>query len=211
MRVEANDSLRRPHIDGVRFLLFLIVFTVHYAPNPMQLGYFSYALPVFFVMSGFLITNVLLSADHLSLGEKLRVFYLRRILRICPAYFLVLGIMIAMGLVAHPGWYAAYLVNIKLFLISLEPGSAELQAWMAGNWRTENWHLWSLSVEEQFYILYPLALYLTPARHRVAMLVCMVFASIAAHVLFIRLLPHSFYGALLPVCMEYFAWGCLFS
>ncbi|RYG11164.1 MAG: acyltransferase, partial [Burkholderiales bacterium] len=209
--MSAAENLRRPQIDGLRCILFIVVFCVHYAPDPMRLGHFGYALPVFFVMSGFVITQVLLSADHLPLGERLRVFYIRRFLRIVPVYFLVLFPMIALGLIAYPAWYVSYLVNIKLFLLSLDPSFTQFNAWFAHAWRHESWHFWSLSVEEQFYIVFPLALYLAPARHRVAMMICLVVASIAVHVFFIRYLPNSFYGALLPVCMEYFAWGAAFS
>lgn len=205
------DTLRRPQIDGLRCILFIVVFCVHYAPDPMRLGYFGYALPVFFVMSGFVITQVLLSADHLPLGERLRVFYIRRLLRIVPVYFLVLFPMIALGMIAYPAWYVSYLVNIKLFLLSLDASSTDFSAWFNRSWQHQNWHFWSLSVEEQFYIVFPLALYLAPARSRVAMMILLVLCSIAAHVLFIRYLPNSFYGALLPVCMEYFAWGGAFS
>ena len=203
--------MRKPQLDGLRFILFLMVFAVHYAPDPRKLWFFGYALPCFFVLSGFLITMVLLAADGPDLATNLRVFYLRRFLRICPSYFLVLGLLAAIGSMTHPGYFATYLVNIKLFAISLDPTSPEFLAWMDGGWRRGNWHLWSLSAEEQFYILWPLALYLTPTRLRTAMLFGLVAFSIASRIVFMKYLPDVFFGALLPGCMEYFAWGCLFA
>lgn len=203
--------MRKPQLDGLRFILFLVVFAIHYTRDPTKLWFLSYALPCFFVMSGFLITRVLLAGERGDLMTMLRVFYLRRFLRIVPSYFLVLGLLAAMGALTHPGYFVTYLVNVKLFAMSLDPDPAVMIAWKAGGWHRESWHLWSLSVEEQFYILWPLALYLTPARLRTAMLLGLVALSIASRVLFMRYLPTSFFGALLPPCMEYFAWGCLFG
>lgn len=202
--------MRKEQLDGLRFLLFLLVFATHYAPNPLSVGYLGYALPVFFVMSGFLITNVLLSADAPSMTTRLKTFYLRRILRICPAYYLVVAVLIAMGSLSHPVYYLAYLLNIKLFIASLDPSTA-FEKWFVPGWRQESMHLWSLSVEEQFYILYPIGLYLTAVRYRTSMLFLALLASIAARLWLMSTLPRSFYGTLLPVCAEYFIWGCLFS
>lgn len=203
--------MRRQQFDGLRCVLFLMVFFVHYVPDPLKFGYLGYALPVFFVMSGFLITNVLMSTEHLPLGPRLKDFYLRRILRICPAYFLVVGMLIALGLLTFPIYHLTYLVNIKLFLVSLTPESPLYLSWFVQDWRKESLHLWSLSVEEQFYILYPLVLYLTPARYRIPMLLAGLAASIGSRFFFMARQPQSFYGALLPVCAEYFIWGCIFA
>lgn len=203
--------MRKPQLDGLRFVLFMVVFVVHYMPNPLRVGYLGYAMPAFFVLSGFLIHNVLVSAEHLSLATKLKVFYGRRMLRIFPSYFLVVGALVAVGALTYPGYFLSYLVNVKLFAISLDPQSPEFFSWLRGGWRRESWHLWTMSMEEQFYILYPLALYLTPARYRARMLLGVVLASIASRFVFKAYFPQSFYGALLPVCAEYFAWGSLFS
>ncbi|MGH8536002.1 MAG: acyltransferase family protein [Gammaproteobacteria bacterium] len=202
--------MRKLQLDGLRFVLFLMVFATHYAPNPFDVGYLGYALPVFFVMSGFLITNVLLSADHPSLLTNLKVFYTRRILRICPAYYLVVLLLIGMEALTYPAYYLAYLFNIKLFTLSLSP-SAAFYEWFLQGWRNESMHLWSLSVEEQFYIVYPLLLYITPPRYRTTMLFSVLVMSIAARFWFMSRYPQSFYGTLLPVCAEYFVWGCIFS
>lgn len=203
--------MRKFQLDGLRFVLFLMVFATHYAPNPVNVGYLGYALPVFFVMSGFLITNVLLFSDHPSLLTKLKVFYLRRILRICPAYYLVVLLLIALGSLTYPGYYLAYLVNIKLFSLSLAETPQTFLTWFAQGWREESMHLWSLSVEEQFYILYPLILYLTPNRYRTTMLFTVLIASALTRFWFLSYYPESFYGTLLPVCAEYFIWGCIFA
>jgi len=201
--------MRRHQLDGLRFFLFIFVFLTHHFPQ--ELEFFGYALPVFFVMSGFLITKVLLLDDQPTLLGKLRVFYVRRILRIFPAYYLVVGLLWAYGSLSFPWYYVSYLVNIKLYLMSLGPDIEAFTLWFAAHWRTDSVHLWSLSVEEQFYIVYPLLLYLTAARFRTGMLLAIIVLSILARTWFIENVPYSYYSALLPVCMEYFAWGCVFA
>lgn len=192
-------------------MLFLMVFTTHYYPLPAKVDYLGYALPVFFVMSGFLITNVLLSSDDPSLLGKLKTFYLRRILRICPSYYLVVALLIAAGTLTYPIQYLFYWVNMQLFGLSIADNSAGIHGWFMMAWRKESLHLWSLSAEEQFYIIYPLVLYLTPIRLRTLMLFLILIGSIAARFWFMAQYPKSFYGVLLPVCAEYFVWGCIFS
>ncbi len=191
--------------------MFLLVFTTHYHPMPLKVSYFGYALPVFFVMSGFLITNVLLSANNPTLGGKLKTFYARRILRICPSYFVVVSLLIGLGALTYPLSYLFYLVNVKMFALSVSMPFGQFHGWFLEAWRRESLHLWSLSVEEQFYILYPLVLYLTPVRYRTWMLLSVLFLSIVSRFWFMAFFPKSFYGTLLPVCTEYFVWGCIFA
>lgn len=206
-----KNPMRKVQLDGIRFVLFLLVFTTHYHPMPLKVAYFGYALPVFFVMSGFLITNVLLSANDPSLIGKLKIFYARRILRICPAYFVAVSFLIALGALTYPLSYLLYLINIKLFTLSISMPFGQFHGWFLEAWHSESLHLWSLSVEEQFYILYPLLLYLTPLRFRSGMLFAVLVLSIVSRFWFMAYYPQSFYGTLLPVCTEYFVWGCLFA
>lgn len=201
--------MRKVQLDGLRFILFVLVFLTHHWPERFE--YFGYALPVFFVMSGFLITRVLLSAKHPSLGEKLKVFYLRRAIRIFPAYYIVVLLLWALGNLVYPYHYLTYLLNLKVYAVSLTPESPVLLAWLGGSWHSESLHLWSLSVEEQYYLVYPLLLYLTPARHRGTMLFTLLVLSVAARTWYATRYPQSYYGALLEVVTEYFVWGSLFA
>ncbi len=104
----------------------------------------------FFVLSGFLITGILLHEKNKpdsSLGNTLKIFYSRRTLRIFPAYYLFLWIVYSLGnkqIVEHPFYFLFYGSNILFFK----------QASYAG----ELSPTWSLAVEEQFYITWPLLL-----------------------------------------------------
>jgi peptidoglycan/LPS O-acetylase OafA/YrhL len=106
---------------------------------------------LFFTLSGFLITGILLEDldRRASPGPVLRGFYIRRIFRLAPAYYAVLMALAVLGIggiAASWPWHAAYLSNFYM---------------AAGG--TEN-VFWTLSVEEQFYLVWPLVLVVTPRR-----------------------------------------------
>ncbi len=111
---------------------------------------------VFFVISGFLITTLLM-AEHKKTGKiSLSRFYLRRTFRIFPAFYAYVGSMViasAFGAVALSGRDITQAVT---YTINYFPG----RAWELG-------HIWSLSVEEQFYLLWPALFIVVGARRRV--------------------------------------------
>lgn len=150
-----SDRYYRPELDVLRFLAFLSVFTVHrmdhlpidparnfWAYNFCLLG--NFGVPVFFLLSAFLITELLMREEERFGTVHVRSFYVRRILRIWPLYFAVFYGLILLN----------HFIPFTLF---------------AGNWYIciHGWisafpvnPLWSISVEEQFYIAIPLiALY----------------------------------------------------
>jgi peptidoglycan/LPS O-acetylase OafA/YrhL len=155
-------------LDGLRGIAILLVCAFHFSfvmvtcPLPaaqslqkvLWIGWCG--VDLFFALSGFLITGILLD----SAGSKhyFRTFYIRRALRIFPLYFAFLAIML--GLLHHvlwrhkyPGittwWYLVYLQNWK-------PNHT------AGDLHVD--HLWSLAIEEQFYMVWPLIVWLFPRR-----------------------------------------------
>ena len=88
-------------LDGLRFMAFLLVFFFHALQNSpignwpiIRFGYLG--VPIFFVLSGFLIGRILLDLrddGRMLLGQKLKLFYIRRSLRIFPVYYLFIGIL----------------------------------------------------------------------------------------------------------------------
>jgi peptidoglycan/LPS O-acetylase OafA/YrhL len=176
---------RIPELDGLRGMAILLVLLHHFlslqpgnfavsAHGPFALGWCG--VDLFFVLSGFLIGGILLDARDSP--RYFRTFYARRVFRILPLYYLWIGgYFLFVAVLAHPeplrqlGIYATFLQNSFRFDHGVL-GSAWLD------------HLWSLSVEEQFYLLIPLAIFLLPRRHLTALMLATVVAAPILRVLF---------------------------
>jgi peptidoglycan/LPS O-acetylase OafA/YrhL len=163
-RHKAPSRTFYPALDGLRAIAFLLIFFQH-----------DYALPwgwagvnVFFVLSGFLITGILF--DSRNDAHRGRNFYIRRALRILPLYYGVFLVILLLAPVMHwrwSAWWLAWPLYVGNFLRYVSPQvlveSSPLQL-AANTWlRTPLLphitfylgHLWSLCVEEQFYLVWP--------------------------------------------------------
>jgi peptidoglycan/LPS O-acetylase OafA/YrhL len=145
---------RLPQLDGLRAVAVTFVMAFHFMPGVDRVAPLgSIGVRLFFVLSGFLITRILIASRERPVGEALRTFYVRRSLRIFPLFYLVLVLaaLINIGPVRSTiGWHATYLTNIYLF--------------DRGSWHGSISHLWSVAVEEQFYLLWPWLMLLLPER-----------------------------------------------
>jgi len=176
----AMKSSRIGGFDGLRALAFLLVFISHKAPSPVSDRYGTAGVWLFFVLSGFLITRILaearggIEAGRSNFHSSLSRFYVRRTARIFPVYYVFLAVVTVAGLwglveVGSPArqlsnWF--YLSNVYIGL---------------NGWETRLGHLWSLAVEEQFYLLFaPLALACPLRRLHLACL-SIIGASVMAH------------------------------
>lgn len=149
-------------LDGLRCMAILCVMANHWMPLDLfriiPFGFLGVTL--FFVLSGFLITNILLTArENNKLGAEgffwiLKQFYIRRILRIFPVYYAtILGLILIFGfsrMQESIPWLLFYMTNI--FFIKI------------GNYFGLINHFWTLAVEEQFYIIWPLFILRCPKR-----------------------------------------------
>jgi peptidoglycan/LPS O-acetylase OafA/YrhL len=143
-------------------------------------------------------------------SKKLSVFYGRRAIRIFPAYYVLVVAFILINGSRYPLAYLFYYINIKSFILSLDLHGAEAIS-LFGQVGKNQLHLWSLAVEEQFYLLYPLLFLVIKGSRRHALYGAMIIIGITTRLTFCHFLPHSYFGFLLPACLEYFAWGCIFS
>ena len=105
-------------------------------------------MQIFFVISGFLITSLLLKEKYRTGTISLTHFYLRRVFRILPLVFLYLTVLAAMNAVFHLQIPLRCFFGAALFLANI--------SYFKGSWYTA--HFWSLSVEEQYYIVFPFLL-----------------------------------------------------
>jgi peptidoglycan/LPS O-acetylase OafA/YrhL len=134
---------RIPQLDSVRAIAILAVF-MHHA---LGVKLMWTGVDLFFILSGFLITNVLLEAKHHSLAGYFAHFYIRRARRILAPYLLTLIVVsLFVGIAWLHYWY--YYVLLTNFILPLHiPHPKAFNA------------LWSLAVEEQFYLVWPFAVY----------------------------------------------------
>lgn len=155
----SEASKYRPDIDGLRAVAVLAVVAFHAAPGRLPGGFIG--VDVFFVISGFLISSILLNS--LEKGKfSILEFYERRVRRIFPALFAVLfACAIAGWLFLLPSEYqqlgkhiAAGTAFVSNFALWNESGYFDISAMYK-----PLLHLWSLGIEEQFYIFWPLILW----------------------------------------------------
>jgi peptidoglycan/LPS O-acetylase OafA/YrhL len=203
-RIQTLDH--RKQIDGLRFFAFLAVFLVHSDVKHFWWG--SYGVSLFFVISGFLITRILIASQGRPRGQALKNFYARRALRIFPAYYLVLGLAAATVGIAYMPAFLLYVMNWGIFFYTwIQPELADV-AWDPV--RMYGIHFWSLCVEEQFYLVFPLLFsFLRTERTQFRWLLVLWGASIGCRFLFAAFLPKSAYGLIPLVCGEYLVAGAV--
>lgn len=134
-----------PQLDAIRAIAVLFVMVFHFVPKSDRfapLG--SMGVRLFFVLSGFLITSILLASRERPLAASLKSFYARRFLRIFPLFYFALFAAALLNIDAVRKtllWHVAYLSNVYFYL--------------RGDWQGPISHFWSLGVEEQFYLVWP--------------------------------------------------------
>jgi peptidoglycan/LPS O-acetylase OafA/YrhL len=145
-----------PQLDGLRAFAVAGVVAQHYKLEDVTA---AHGVHLFFVLSGFLITGILMKGrEHIaSAGLKpayvFRQFYARRALRIFPLYYLVLLIAVLVNADSareYAPWLFTYTINLKM----------AVQGWYISNFA----HFWSLAVEEQYYLVWPWLILLLPKR-----------------------------------------------
>ncbi len=129
-------------LDGFRAIAVLMVMMVHY--GYLNVGWVG--VQMFFVLSGFLITNSLLISKSKNLLDYLKIFYIRRVLRIFPLYFLYVFIFLILN-TSSLSW------SLVGFLLTFTSNFYAI--WNPNGTFDYIGHYWSLAVEEQFYFIWP--------------------------------------------------------
>lgn len=146
---------RIPCLDGLRAISILLVIVGHayqgiYHFDPVEpwwtiLGNGNLGVEIFFVISGFLITSLLLREKEKYGDISLRNFYIRRLFRIFPPFYFYIGVIILVAMVTSLELQSGDVFSAMAFVWNYSP--------VAHSWTLA--HTWSLSVEEQFYLFWP--------------------------------------------------------
>jgi peptidoglycan/LPS O-acetylase OafA/YrhL len=201
-----RTTVYRADVDGLRAVAVLAVVLFHAFPGWLTGGFIG--VDVFFVISGFLISNVIVSdlgAGSFSIGD----FYLRRVKRIFPALIVVLSVCYVFA------WYALFPDEYKAFAKHVAAAAGFVSNFVL--WSESGYfdtaaetkpllHLWSLGIEEQFYVLWPLVLWLTGKRYRLSLTLALLVASLVADE---RMLTRDISGAFYSPHLR--AWELLFG
>ncbi|MBI5934348.1 MAG: acyltransferase [Chloroflexi bacterium] len=156
--------MRIKGLDGLRGIAFLMVFFFHI--HWVQWGWLGVQL--FFVLSGFLITGILMDMKEALPAKPYFIkFYGRRVLRIFPLYYFYLAVMWALTAWAlsrgfHPDPMTVYQSEMKYALIYVYDFYFTLDRYIPSYFLT---HFWTLAVEEQFYLFWPLFIFITPRKY----------------------------------------------
>lgn len=202
-----KSAFYRPELDCLRFFAFLAVFVHHTMPRssefyvahhlPAALSNVGYAgafgVNLFFCLSAYLITELLLREKEQVGHLNVKSFYIRRILRIWPLYFVF--VLFAFGLTFVDRTQHFSVRQLIMFLM------------LAGNWAAAVSvissvvaPLWSVSIEEQFYLLWPLAVRKATRKHMVIISLAMISLAFAWRA-FVHIQAYS----------HDFAWNATFS
>jgi peptidoglycan/LPS O-acetylase OafA/YrhL len=188
-------------LDGLRAVAICGVLAAHAVDTTVTDELGSLGVSLFFVLSGFLITSLLLGEQARTATIDLRQFYLRRFRRIFPAYYLfliVIGGTTIAGLTHVDPWAFVYdALYLRNYAFHVPPD------WWTG-------HSWSLCIEEQFYSIWPVVLLLLGTRFGWRFAIACILGAPVLRVATYVLLPHyrTFIDVMLPTRIDMLMFGC---
>lgn len=189
-------------LDGARGLAVLLVMLFHLHTPGFAFGWAG--VPLFFCLSGFLITGILNSKKDLKFSSYIRTFLVNRSLRIFPLFYAYLIVnfllLIALGN-NHDGymWFILYLQNYYIGMFGHSPG-------VLG-------HTWTLAVEEQFYWIWPLVIFFVAKKYQTKIFITLVMLSLISRPVIYGMTDHSPYmiNVTLISCADMLILGALFA
>lgn len=198
-----------PQLDSLRTIAVFLVLLGHWLPHEPEyqiLPYGMIGVTLFFVLSGFLITQILFKSRDLSesTGNSkfyyLKQFYARRTLRIFPIYYITIIILFIFNVQEIRQcflWFLFYASNFYFYII--------------GSWQGSLSHLWTLAVEEQFYIFWPFIIFFVPRKYMFKTIIAIIIVGPVTRSILLMInmgTPRvDFSNLLTPTCMDSFGLG----
>lgn len=201
-----------PGLDGVRAIAVLIVILAHFGLENIIPGGFGVTL--FFFISGFLITRLLIAEREAKGQISLKQFYIRRFIRLYPALlFMVLGssaLFIALGIGGPSFWEFTSAIGYGANIFQVFATEWNLERFMS--WT----HLWSLAVEEHFYFLFPILAIMCGLKwNRLGLALGFVILTLPLWRLYLAInfpdMAESYSYMMTDARIDSIAWGCLLS
>jgi peptidoglycan/LPS O-acetylase OafA/YrhL len=194
-------------LDGLRFVAIALVLVDHFTAAVNKIPFGPLGVNLFFVLSGFLITRILITSrekfkdSQNGFQSYFKRFFIRRSLRIFPVYYLCILLLFVFNVPPvreKLGWFMFYGANIYM---------AVNQTWMG-----VVDHFWSLSVEEQFYIIFPVVIFFLPKKWLVPAFIAMLLGSLVFRMYFF----FSGYNWIvnyvsMPACLDSFGLGAFMA
>jgi peptidoglycan/LPS O-acetylase OafA/YrhL len=192
-------------LDSLRAIAVLLVIIHHWGPPGFFLSKLEagpIGVTIFFVLSGFLITRILLQAREVAkekdqpVGSLLKPFYFRRALRIFPIYYLTLAFLwlfheqSGTSIRDSIGYFLTYTSNFYFYSLS--------------DWDGITSHLWTLAVEEQFYLVWPFLMLFVRKQHLLPVMLLFTAIGVGSQYYF---RDHALGGILTTSCFDSFGMG----
>ncbi|WP_282041199.1 acyltransferase family protein [Winogradskyella flava] len=201
----ANNKLLsyNPKLDALRAIAVILVLFHHWVPHNKILNFLPNGMmgvTLFFVLSGYLITSILFqsksfSSEPINRYKIIRIFMIRRILRIFPIYYITLLVLSFFDF--------EFLNNYWMYLVTY---TQNFLFHRLNEWPGEFSHLWTLAIEEQYYLFWPLLVVFTPAKKYFKLILTMIVVSILSKVAFHFIFPESSMNNIL-LLPSFFAFG----
>lgn len=207
-----TGSRNIPSLDGLRAISVLMVLSSHmtaellriipFVPYWLYTAWGASGVQAFFIISGFLITHLLLKEWNGTGAISLKRFYLRRAFRIFPPLYVYLGVALVLTLAGvFPGQAKAFIAAAS-YTWNYQPGGSSILE-----------HMWTLSLEEQFYLLWPAAMVFLGPRKSVRLAIWVILLSPISRIVTYYLMPDHRAGllAMLHTGLDSIMFGCLLA
>lgn len=198
-------------IDGLRCFAVLSVILFHYGILSFG-GHTLTKIPLgtgvnlFFVISGYLITSILLQKKETiaqqtsTIFKELKNFFAKRTLRIFPLYYLVLLVIYI-----FPNQVQDYFIYLLTY-------TTNIYMTLCNCYISNRTHLWSLAVEEQFYLIWPFTIFLIPKKWMLSFIIFIILLSLASKYYFLYYTPYQVgVNAFLTSCLDSLGMGALLA